>query len=180
MRAGSALLSPEILLQLGLIQPGAHVIEIGPSRTGHFLFPAARHVGEDGRVTAIDIHKDTLRMLEGLRRQYLVHNLHLLWADAEEQLPLTEQSVDAAYLINTLGLFRKPQQLFTDIRRVLKPKGKVIVVDWHPERSHPLAPRWDFRINPEKLDIFLAYQAFRATHKGLASDHHWARVYEGF
>src|SRR5688572_13500059 len=100
MRAGSALLSPEVLLEIGDIPAGSHIVEIGPGRTGHFLFPAARHVGEEGRVTGIDLHEDTLHMLEGLRRQYLVHNMDFLWADADEGIPLESASADAVYLIN--------------------------------------------------------------------------------
>ena len=180
MRAGSALLSPEALLELGAVASGAHVVEIGPGRTGHFLFPAARHVGEQGRVTGIDLHRDSLHMLEGLRRQYLVHNIDLLWADVEDGLPLDEASADIVYLVNTAWLLQQPHRVFRDIYRVLRPRGRVVVVDWLPNTTHPLAPRWDFRLTPERLDIALAHLSLRTIGRSAPSPWHFGRVYESF
>jgi len=83
MRAGSAFLPTEILLDIAGLEEGHTVLDIGPGRTGHVLFPAADRVGARGRAFGLDVVKETLEMLEGVRRQYLLHHVDLLWMDIE-------------------------------------------------------------------------------------------------
>ena len=108
MRAGSALLSAEKVLDIAGLEEGQVVLEVGPGRTGHMLFPAAERVGKHGRVFGLDMARDTLEMLEGLRRQYLVHHVDFLWMDieGEHDVPLTE--VDVVLVVKAGGERRGP------------------------------------------------------------------------
>ncbi|MCX6779720.1 MAG: hypothetical protein NT034_00885 [Candidatus Magasanikbacteria bacterium] len=61
--SGTALIDPfEIFQKVGL-SSGMRVADMGCGRTGHFVLPAARVVGEKGLVYAVDILKDVLQSL---------------------------------------------------------------------------------------------------------------------
>lgn len=180
MRAGSAFLSAQALLDIAQLEEGHVVLDIGPGRTGHILFSAAERVGKRGRVFGLDVAKETLEMLEGMRRQYLVHHIDFLWMDIEGAHDVPVKDIDAIFVVNTAWMFKKHAQVFARLARTLGSEGKIVVVDWLPEGAHALAPRWDFRIDPKKLDITLAHAGLRATEKCQVTPWHWARVYQPF
>lgn len=180
MRAGSALLSAEKVLDIASLEEGQTVLEIGPGRTGHVLFPAADRVGRRGKVIGLDIARDTLEMLEGLRRQYLVHHVDFLWMDVEGEHEIPVMGVDVIFVVNTAWMFQRHADAFARLSRSLGEGGRLVVVDWTPATTHALAPRWDFRIDPERLDIMLAHAGLRAICRTSASPWHWARVYQPF
>ncbi|NBS67985.1 methyltransferase domain-containing protein [bacterium] len=180
MRAGSALLSAETLLDIAQLEEGHAVLDVGPGRTGHILFPAAQRVGGKGRVIGVDVSRDTLEMLEGLRRQYLVHQVDFLWMDVEGEHDLPVSDIDAVFVVNTTWMFKRHAGVFSRLAKSLGKKGKIIVVDWMPEGRHALAPRWDFRIDPRRLDVVLAHIGLRAIERVEVTPWHWVRVYQQF
>jgi ubiquinone/menaquinone biosynthesis C-methylase UbiE len=180
MRAGSAFLSAERILNIANLEQGQVVLDVGPGRTGHLLFPAADRVGKHGRVMGVDIAKETLEMLEGLRRQYLVHQVDLLWMDVEGEHDIPLQDIDVVFVVNTAWMFQRHGEVFARLARSLKEHGKIVVVDWLPKSTHALAPRWDFRIDPERLDRVLAHGGLRSVQAVQVTPWHWARVYQAF
>lgn len=180
MRAGSALLSSERILDFAGLEEGQTVLEIGPGRTGHTLFPAAERVGVQGRVIALDIAREILDMLEGLRRQYLVHQVDFLWMDIEGEYEVPVTNVDVVLMVNTAWMLKRHAEIFTRLAKTLAPEGRLVVVDWVHERGHALAPRWDFCINPERLDVVLAHAGLRAVERAQISRWHWGRMYRPF
>ncbi len=179
--AGHALLDAISVLRQAGVQPGMHVADFGVGRTGHLIFPAARIVGDQGRVYGVDILKDALRMLEGRRRQYLVHNLDLLQADIEEgNVPIPESSLDRIFIVHTLGIAQKHDHVAREAFRLLKPNGRVIAIDWRPTTTHPVAPHEDFRVQPETIDICFMRQGCGPCLGFLPSPWHWGRIYRKY
>ncbi len=180
MRSGSALLSTQALLDIAQIELGHNVLDVGPGRTGHVLFQAAERVGKRGKVIGVDISQETLAMLEGLRRQYLLHHVDFLWMDVEGEHDIPVEDIDAIFLVNTAWMFKQHAEVFARLARSLKKEGKIIVVDWAPESAHALAPRWDFRIDPKRLDVVLAHVGLRAINRQEITPWHWVRIYQQF
>lgn len=179
--AGHALLDAIRVLRQAGVQPGMRVADFGVGRTGHLVFPAARLVGEHGYVYGVDILKDALRMLEGRRRQYLVHNLDLLQADIEAgNVPIPENSLDRVFIVHMLGMAQKHDQVAREAFRLLKPEGQVIVIDWHPNTAHPVAPQEDFRVQPEVVDRCFMRQGCGPCSGFLPSPWHWGRMYRKY
>lgn len=181
MRAGSAFLSSEALFNLVNLEEGETVLDVGPGRTGHIVFPAATRVGKHGRVIALDIARNTLAMLEGIRRQYLLHHVDFIWMDVEDpthNIPV--QGVHVAFVVNTAWMFSRHSETFRKIADVLGEGGRIVVVDWLPESVHAMAPRWDFRLNPEKLDGALAHAGLRVIERVHITPWHFAHVYKPF
>lgn len=180
MRAGSALLPAEKLLDIAQLEEGHAVLEIGPGRTGHVLFRAAERVGKRGRVIGVDVSRDTLAMLEGMRRQFLLHQVDFVWMDIEGAHDVPHANIDVVFVVNTSWMFKRHGEVFSRLARSLGKGGKIVVVDWMPEKAHALAPRWDFRIDPTRLDIVLAHSGLRAVERQHVTPWHWVRIYQPF
>lgn len=180
MRAGSALLSSERVLDFAGLEEGETVLEIGPGRTGHVLFPAADRVGKRGHVFGLDISKENIGMLEGLRRQYLVHHVDFLWMDVEGEREVPVSGVDAVLMVNTVWMLKRHAETLLRLAKTLKEEGRLVIVDWQHEDAHALAPRWDFRIDPRRLDIALAHAGLRVVDRAQISPWHWGRIYRPF
>ena len=58
--------------------------DMGCGRTGHFVFPAARTVGNKGIVYAVDILKDVLQSLGSWIRSEGLENVQTIWSDIEK------------------------------------------------------------------------------------------------
>ncbi len=176
--AGSALLNAKQILAAAGVTPGMHVADFGVGRTGHLVFPAAQLVGEDGRVYGVDLVKDILNMLEGRRRQYLVHNLDLVHGDIEAGgLNIPSNSLDRVFLVHTLPVAKQHAGILSELRRVLKNEGRVVVIDWHPDTEHPVAPQAQFRIHPNQVDSAFAAANCEVCGRFAPSPAHWGRVY---
>lgn len=176
--SGSALLNAERILATAGITPGMAVADFGVGRTGHLIFPAARIVGESGKVYGVDLLADALHMLEGRRRQYLVHNLELVHGDIEAGgLDIPEHSLDRIFLVHTLPVASRHREVAQEIRRLLKTDGRVMVIDWRPETQHPVAPQMQFRIHPNVVDLAFASQGCEVCGEFTPSATHWGRLY---
>lgn len=137
-----AYLDPERILAAFRLQPGWRVADIGTG-VGFFALPAARLVGPEGRVYAVDMAPE---MLEDLRRKVAsggVANVEPLLS-TENRVPLDNGSVDLAFLACVLHELMGAGTL-RECRRILRPRGVLAVVDWKkldqdigPPREHRL------------------------------------------
>jgi ubiquinone/menaquinone biosynthesis C-methylase UbiE len=105
--------------------PGERVLEIGPG-TGYYTLDLAQWVGPDGMVEIFDIQQEMLD--HTLRRavQSGLANVAAKRGDAT-RLPYGEGSFDAALLVAVLGEIPDGDAAMRELRRVLKPAGRLIV-----------------------------------------------------
>jgi ArsR family transcriptional regulator len=112
----------ELLPLLGLLEPTWVVGDLGTG-TGHLALAAAPFVG---RVIAVD---GSSAMLEVARARLAgVANVELRKGHLEE-LPLDEASLDLALLSLVLTYAGDPGQVIAEAARVLKPGGRLLLVD---------------------------------------------------
>lgn len=113
------------------IQSGARVADLGAG-SGALALAAARAVGDAGRVYAIDVQKDLLERLKKEARAARLHNLEVVWGDAEKQdgTHLKDGAVDAVILSNVLFQLEDKAGATREAARILKKGGKALVVDW--------------------------------------------------
>jgi len=111
----------------------------------------ARRVGRDGRVVLTDINAAMLA--EGKRRMLdagLAGNIEYAHADAE-RLPFADDSFDCVCIAFGLRNVTRPRDALASMRRVLRPGGRLLVLEF----SKPLAPllekvydRYSFAVIP--------------------------------
>lgn len=110
-----------------VIRPGARVLDIG-SGSGTDVLTAARLVGPEGLVHALDM---TPAMLEKLRcnvEQSGAGNVRVLEGNAEA-IPLPDASIDVVTSNGVLNLVPDKRRAFSEIFRVLRPGGSVQIAD---------------------------------------------------
>ena len=106
-------------------QPGERLLEVGVG-TGYYSHEMAAWVGSDGRLELFDLQQEFLdHVMRGAAERDL-GNLVPTQGDATA-LPYEDDSVDAVVLTAVLGEIPDRAAALAEIRRVLKPGGRLVV-----------------------------------------------------
>ncbi len=119
------------------IRPGERVLELGPG-PGIFTVEAARRVGAQGRLVAVDIQPRMIAQVAARVRQAGLGNVETHVASAHA-LPLPAASVDRAFLVTVLGEIPDPARALAELHRVLTPDGVLSVSEEFLDPDYPLA-----------------------------------------
>ena len=113
-------------------RPGERILEIGPG-TGYYtldmaawLSPGAAGPGEGGTVEVFDLQQEFLDHVMARAAERGLANVVPTQGDATA-LPYDDASLDAVVLTAVLGEIPDPGAALGEIRRVLKPGGRLIV-----------------------------------------------------
>lgn len=131
-----------------------HVADFGVGRTGHLVFPAAQMVGERGVVYAVDILKDVLESIRKRAELERFVNIHTVWADIERSgsVAIPAASLDLIFLVNVMFHISDYEAVLKEALRVLKDKGRIVVVDW-VKRLANLGPALDKMVDFPRLSV---------------------------
>lgn len=105
--------------------PGEHILEIGPGIGVHAM-AVARALRPNGVLDVLDIQQGMLDRLMRRAARRGIANIAPRQGDAQH-LPYPAGMFDAAYLIAVLGEVPDPIAALRELRRVLKPNGRLIV-----------------------------------------------------
>lgn len=123
--------NPVHVIQESGLKEGARVADFGAG-SGHYSIAAGRAVGSRGTVYAVDIQKDLLSRLKRDAAAAGVRNIEVIAGDIETEggTKLRSQMLDAVIVANVLFQAEHRGSVLAEVRRVLKPGGKVIFVEW--------------------------------------------------
>jgi SAM-dependent methyltransferase len=110
-----------------LLQPrsGERILEIGPGVGVHAL-PIAAALRPDGILDVLDVQQEMLDDLMRRAGREGLTNVVPRQGDAQ-RLPYPDATFDAAYLISVLGEIPDAPAALRELRRVLKPGGRLLV-----------------------------------------------------
>lgn len=106
-------------------EPGERLLEIGPG-TGYYTLDLAEWVGPDGTVEILDLQREFLDHVGGRAEERGLGNVVPSLADATS-LPYPDASIDAVVLTAVLGEIPDRAAALREIRRVLRPGGRLVV-----------------------------------------------------
>ncbi len=114
-----------------MLEGNERVLEVGPG-TGHYTLRVAGWLLPGGTLEILDIQRQMLEHTMRRAREIGVENIIPTRGDARE-LPYQDNAFDAAYLVATLGEVPDQQCALKELRRVLKPGGRLVVGEGQPD-----------------------------------------------
>ncbi|HYC01555.1 MAG TPA: methyltransferase domain-containing protein [Candidatus Limnocylindrales bacterium] len=117
--------APDKLLRVLRPRRGERILEVGPGVGIHAVKVAAALM-PDGRVDTVDVQQ---KMLNDVMRRAIAANLENISVRraSASKLPFPDQTFHAAYLIGVLGEVKNAARALQELRRVLKPGGRLVV-----------------------------------------------------
>lgn len=161
--------------QFSLIE-GMRVADFGAG-SGAYTLAAARQVGMSGKVYAIEVQKDLLGTLKSNAQKQGLSNVDVIWGDVERTgaTKLKELSIDAAIVSNVLFQAEDKKGLVAEVKRILKPKGKVLLVDWK-ESFGGMGPHPDHVVHEKEAQKLFEEGGFSIERHISAGAHHYGFV----
>ncbi|MFB0502652.1 MAG: class I SAM-dependent methyltransferase [Candidatus Bathyarchaeia archaeon] len=112
------------------VEEGKVVLDLGCG-SGTYTIPAAKLVGDDGRVYALDVSRKALDRMEEKADREGLKNIVRIDASAGDNIPLDNETVDVMLLIDVLQEINDRYALFGEAYRILRQGGVVIVYPMH-------------------------------------------------
>ncbi len=166
----------ENVLQMGL-HAGMKVGDFGAG-SGHYARAAAAIVGTNGKVYAIDVQEDILKHLKLNTHEQHQRIIETVWGDIEKTggTHLQDASLDAVILANTFFQIENRFGLVKELQRVLKPGGKLLVVDWTGSFGG-MGPAAERIIPEHDAEAFFVQAGFIKVKAFHAGPHHYGIVF---
>jgi len=146
----SQFLNPEMIVNQLEIVPGMEIAHFGCG-SGFFTFPLVKKVGEEGMVFALDILENKLDLIKSRVKAEGLKNVFTKQVNLENKngSGLGNESVDWVIMVNMLHQNEKKSRIISEAKRVLKEKGKILLIDWSTDG--PLGPSAKVRVSKEDL-----------------------------
>ena len=155
------------------ISEGKSVADIGAG-SGWFTVRAARRVGANGSVYAVEINEEFVKHIEKRAAAEQLANVRAVLGREDDPV-LPPSSVDAVLILKTYHEVAQPVRLLANLRRSLREgalvgvidregKGddhgisKALVIEEAGRAGYALVSEHDF-VKPDKMDYFLIFRA---------------------
>jgi ubiquinone/menaquinone biosynthesis C-methylase UbiE len=126
------------LLRDGVDQKAAEWADLGAGE-GAFTLALADLLGSGAHITAIDRDAGALRRLAAdARRRFPATRVETLVADFRKPLQLA--GLDGVVMANSLHFLRDTSSVLVSVKAMLRPGGRLIVVEYGSDRGNPWVP----------------------------------------
>jgi ubiquinone/menaquinone biosynthesis C-methylase UbiE len=122
-------LSPAQIVENLNLKKGDVVADFGCG-AGVYAFVISKLVGDRGKVYAVDIHKEILEKINHEADKMNIINIETILADLEKKVEIESYSCDCIILSNILSLVGDIDRVLEEAKRILKPDGIYLIIDW--------------------------------------------------
>lgn len=150
-----ALLPAEKIVRYLEVEKNDVVADLGAGN-GYFTIPMAKKT--DYPVYAIDIEPRMLTLLKEVAEKESIENIHYIQSDLEN-IQLEDRSVDkmmAAFVIHEVT---DPAKALREIKRILKPDGKFLLIEWETVETE-IGPPLEDKISSADMSALLGQNGF--------------------
>jgi ubiquinone/menaquinone biosynthesis C-methylase UbiE len=167
-------LEPEKIIEQIILGQDWQTAEFGCG-PGGFAIALAKKVPK-GLVYALDIQEEPLSALNGRARSMGLPNIKTIKCDLEEPKgsTLKDESLDMVLMANILFQIEEKEAVLKEARRILKPRGNLVIVDWNPDS--PFGPEQG-RISFVQVHKIVKFMNIKLVKELDAGTYHWAAVF---
>jgi len=129
-------LNPPDIINLLPLKENMLVADFGCGN-GYFSLEIAKRLKPSGKVIALDIWKPSLEALSfRAKLEGLTNIIETKWANLEQEKGsgLINDSCDLVFIANILFEIEKKDIILNEAKRVLKPEGYLVLIEWEPEK----------------------------------------------
>lgn len=159
------------------LQEGARVADFGTG-SGAYALALSKKVGNTGMVYAVEIQKDLLERLSKEIRAARTGNIKIVWGNVDKLggSTLRDASVDVVLIANVLFQSDQKYSMILEAKRVLRPGGRVVVIDWLGAGGQ-FSPPPERVVRPEEAKRIFAEARFQFTNEFPAGAQHYGLIF---
>ena len=175
---GKELIDSLFLLEKIGVSEKMIVADLGCGRRGYFTLQAAKLIGPDGLVYAIDVVKSALENVKSMANLFGIPNIKTIWANLEvaQSTKIPNDSIDLAMINNVLFQTKRDDLIIKEAVRILKKNGKLLITDWKKIKA-PFGPPIQNRIGAEQVKIDTQKCGLTLKEEIKAGPYHYALVF---
>ncbi len=127
-----------------------------------------------GKIYAVEIDKNFLDTIKHKVKEAHIKNIEIIWGNVEKLggTKLGDSVADAVIASNILFQLENKDTFILEIKRILKPKGKVLLVDWRADSI--LGRKMSFK--KEKIIEMFEKEGFVKDTEIDAGNHHYGII----
>ncbi len=149
--------NPENVLKNSGLNKGMTFMDIGCGE-GFFSILAAQIVGETGTVYAVDTDERGIQKLNAKAKQQNLNNIKTTVGPAEKTV-FCKECADLVFYSMVLHDFKDPAQVLWNAKKMLKPTGSLLNLDW--KKTHmPFGPPFEIRFSEQDAQGLLKMAGF--------------------
>lgn len=166
------------------ITPAHSVADLGAG-SGFYTLAAARKIkslatgDETGKVYAVEVQKDLLARIKDVADKEHLTNIEYIWGDIEKRggTKLRDHSIDRVIASNVFFQVEDKKGFLSEIGRILKPDGQVLLIDWSESFSGMGPAPKDVITKFTAKDLFSA-AGFTLDREISAGAHHYGLIFK--
>lgn len=159
------------------LHSGMTIADLGAG-SGVYSALCAVAVGDMGKVYAVDVQKELLSKIKSEANKNHLLNIEIVWGDIEKVggTKLRDGCVDGAVASNILFQLQDKESFKKEVKRILKPGGRLFVVDWNDSFGG---------LGPQPASVFagpscknLFRDSFTVEKEFVAGAHHYGIIFK--
>jgi len=167
----------KILKDILHLDYGAKVADLGCGTMAYFTLAAAKIVGNNGLVYAVDIQKEVLSSVESKAKLESLPNIKTVWSDLEVYgATKVPEGMNVCFLATTLFQSTNHLQMMKESVRLLEQGGKLLVVEWLPQQT-AIGPAVNKRVAAETIKKYAVDLGLSLEQEFSAGPYHYGLIF---
>ncbi|MBN2482764.1 MAG: methyltransferase domain-containing protein [Candidatus Omnitrophica bacterium] len=146
------------------LKEGCSFLDLGCG-AGDYSLEAAKIVGPSGTVYALDQWEEVIAIVTGKAHTAKLHNVKGITSDISSSLPFEDKSIDVCFIaqvLHGLDLSGDTGTLLNELVRIIKPGGKLAIIEFKKEETG-FGPPLEIRVPPQEVEKAMKEYGFEKT-----------------